>query len=63
MKEQIEAIISYELASMESGALYPITKVVKHFGEETICKAYGCTKSSMALAKELVCIVFNEIDK
>lgn len=63
MKEQIESIIQYELASLAVGVSYPIAKVVKHFGEETICKAYGCTKSSMALARELVSIVFNEFDK
>lgn len=63
MKERIETIIQYELASMASGALYPIAKVVNYFGADTICQAYGCSKNSIALAKELVCIVFNEFSK
>lgn len=63
MKAQIEAIISYELASMASGSLYPIVKVVNYFGIDVVCKSYGCTKYSDEIAKELVRIVFNEMDQ
>jgi hypothetical protein len=63
MKERIEAIIKYELASMTSGSVYPIVKVVNYFGVEEICKAYGCAKYSEVIAKELVRIAFDEADE
>lgn len=56
IKKEWDAIIAYEqhVCKQRNNSYIPVTEILEYFGEENICKLFGCRIVTKPIAIELI---------